>query len=148
MQNSTRILKRNKIINFPIIRGNNLFGLNFNMNYNSEVAADNLTYTPLLYANGPGRLPEIRTYNLTENITCTTFFLICLCSLFGLNLIGFFFWKQRTRTTAKRLLSLWSPSLMVVRTFPSMLLVLWAIYLTGKGRFQAVYFLLLFSDWI
>ncbi len=37
--------------------------------FNTSLAGDNLTYTPLLYANGPGKLPEIRKYNLTAEIT-------------------------------------------------------------------------------
>ncbi len=47
-------------------RGGDIFGLNYNMIYKSAVNEENLTYTPLLYGNGPGKLKEIRRYNLTD----------------------------------------------------------------------------------
>lgn len=44
-------------------------GTNFNVNYQSPVTVNNLTYTPLGYANGPGGLKKIRTTNLTNEQT-------------------------------------------------------------------------------
>lgn len=44
-------------------------GLNHNMLYGHGKSSDNLTYTPLLYGNGPGKLKNIRDYNLTEKET-------------------------------------------------------------------------------
>ncbi len=50
-------------------RGGDIFGLNYNMLYKSPVSDENLTFTPLLYGNGPGTLKQIRTYNLTDSAT-------------------------------------------------------------------------------
>jgi alkaline phosphatase len=47
------------------IRGNNIYGLVYNR-YSNVSDRDGLTYTSLLYANGPGGLPEIRKVNLTD----------------------------------------------------------------------------------
>ena len=49
------------------MRGNNLFGIN--LNSYSNVSDVNLTYTSLLYGNGPGNLRSVRTYNLTNELT-------------------------------------------------------------------------------
>lgn len=48
-------------------RGNPILGVN--LNRYSNVSGHNLTYTSLLYGNGPGGLRSIRTTNLTNEIT-------------------------------------------------------------------------------
>ena len=50
------------------IRGNSLFGINKNQQ-NVPYLDENvhLTYTPLSYANGPGAIKKIRTFNLLIN---------------------------------------------------------------------------------
>jgi alkaline phosphatase len=49
-------------------RGGDILGLTVNQ-YPSNTAP-NLTFTTLLYANGPGGLRKIRTRNLTQEETC------------------------------------------------------------------------------
>jgi len=49
------------------LRGNHLFGIN--LNSYSNVSDVNLTYTSLLYGNGPGNLRAVRNYNLTNEET-------------------------------------------------------------------------------
>lgn len=41
---------------------------------NKSVSDDGLTFTPLLYGNGPGRLSKRRDYNLTEEMTSKTLY--------------------------------------------------------------------------
>jgi alkaline phosphatase len=50
-----------------VARGNPLFGINVNVNKN--LSDSNLTYTTLMYSNGPGGLTQIRKHNLTNEIT-------------------------------------------------------------------------------
>ena len=50
-------------------RGNDLFGINRNQNSEPNLGGNNLTYTALLYGNGPGNLRQIRTKNLTDEET-------------------------------------------------------------------------------
>jgi alkaline phosphatase len=49
------------------VRGNDLLGIN--VAKESSLSNLGLTYTPLLYGNGPGGLLKIRDYNLTNEIT-------------------------------------------------------------------------------
>ena len=49
------------------IRGNSLFGIN--LSKKSNVSGVNLTFTSLLYGNGPGNLRSVRNYNLTSEQT-------------------------------------------------------------------------------
>lgn len=51
------------------LRGNPIFGISLNIR--SNVSDANLTYTSILYGNGPGGLQSIRTKNLTNEITGT-----------------------------------------------------------------------------
>jgi alkaline phosphatase len=50
-------------------RGNSLFGISVNSRAN--VSEANLTYTSILYGNGPGGLLAIRSHNLTNQETGT-----------------------------------------------------------------------------
>jgi hypothetical protein len=51
-------------------RGNDIFGLNFDISQNDSINPDTkLTFTPLLYGNGPGHLKIERDYNLTYEMT-------------------------------------------------------------------------------
>jgi alkaline phosphatase len=50
------------------LRGNPLFGINLNT-FTPNVSDVNLTYTSLLYGNGPGNLRAVRNYNLTNEET-------------------------------------------------------------------------------
>lgn len=49
------------------LRGNPILGIN--LNRWSNVSELNVTYTSLMYANGPGGLLAIRRTNLTNEIT-------------------------------------------------------------------------------
>ena len=49
-------------------RGNPIFGITYTNELNYTL--NNLTYTPLLYGNGPGYQGVPRTYNLTSEQTC------------------------------------------------------------------------------
>ncbi len=54
-------------------RGNNIFNINHNMGSDNKELGDlNMTFTPLLYGNGPGapmNKESVRTYNLTSEQT-------------------------------------------------------------------------------
>lgn len=54
------------------LRGNPIYGI-AKTSY-SNVSDSNLTFTSLLYGNGPGGLMKIRNFNLTNEITSIIYF--------------------------------------------------------------------------